>query len=118
LLLGLCSTTASACVVIPFASIENASDVIVEGRYFRDPADRAAGHVEPAVFERGERRGRYEIRWSMELLEDPTEGQCATQIPSDGHYGRFYLLRRDGGRFEMIGRAWAEDPKDPEGTHD
>jgi len=98
---------------MPFPRVE-ASDVVVEGRYFRDPDNEASGHIEPARLERGERQDRYEIRWSMELLEDPIQGQCATQIPANGKYERFFLMSRDGGSFEIIGRAWVKDPNDPE----
>ena len=113
LLVALSPVSASACIVTSFERVQKASDVIVEGRYFRDPDDEASGYIEPSLIERGERRDRYEIRWSIDLLEDPNQGQCATQIPGNGRYERFYLLSRDGGYFEMIGRAWAKDPDAP-----
>ena len=113
-LAGLCAAEADACMVVAFSRIERASDVVVEGRYFSDPTDEASGYVVPHDLKRGERRDRYTIHWDMRLLEDPFQGQCATQIPSDGRYERFYLMRRDAGYFEMIGRASAEKPELPE----
>jgi hypothetical protein len=118
LLVALSPTTASACLVTSFESVKKASDVIVEGRYFGDPDDEASGHIEPTLVERGEQRDHYQVRWSIDLLEDPNRGQCATQIPSNGHYGRFYLRSRDAGNFHMIGRAWVKDPDAPEETDD
>jgi hypothetical protein len=117
LLAGLGSTAASACILPPFSRIEKASDVIVEGRYFQDPTDRASGHIEARLVERGEHRERYEIRWSIEFLES-REGECATQVPADRSYERFYLLSRDDGHFHMIGRIGVEDPDGSEGTHE
>ncbi len=111
-LLSLGSTTASACILPPYSRVEKASDVIIEGRYFHDPADEESGHIEPARYQKGERRDRYQVRWSIERHED----QCATQMPANGNYERFYLVRREGGFFVMIGRVWAQDPDDPEDT--
>ena len=116
MLAGLCSAEANACMLIEYSRIERASQVVVEGRYFRDPSDEASGYVVPYRFERGERRDRYTIQWDTELLEDPIQGQCATQIPTNGRYERFYLIWRDAGYFEMIGRAGAKDPDEPEET--
>ena len=118
LLVALSPTAASACMVTSFARVGKASDVIVEGRYVRDPEDEASGHIEPFLVERGEQRDRYQIRWSIDLLEDPNQGQCATQIPGNGRYERFYLKSREGDYFEMIGRAWVQDPSDPEEAGD
>jgi hypothetical protein len=112
-LVCLCPAAASACMVTPFARVIEASEVIVEGRFFHDPTNPEIGHIEPSRVERGTRRDRYEIRWSIAFLESP-EGECATQIPANGHYGRFYLRARKGGHFHMIGRAWVKDPDAPE----
>ncbi|GMN04425.1 hypothetical protein [Erythrobacter sp. MTPC3] len=106
----LAASPAQACLPIPQSRVEATADVVVVGRYIRRGEDLSRGRIAVFQVERGDATKMIDVVWSLSILDDPSTADCAVQIPSDGGYEKFWLIRQENSSFVVIGRGWIEDP--------
>lgn len=99
------ATPASACVVESMRSLEERTDVIVEGAFVLDSEKLGRGHIISKKVLKGKKRRTYEVRWDPhpEDTFQPHELDCVVTVTEPGFFGRFNLIRRDK-YYEIIGR--------------
>jgi hypothetical protein len=95
-----------ACIPMSLEQIRKFSDVIVEGTFVVDSAERGEGHITPKRILKGSPKKIYPVRWDPhpELVFQPHELDCLVSIPESDTFEGFDLSKEKRGLYRIIGR--------------